>query len=99
MTDVNIAVELMADAFADRFDTAILISGDSDLAGPLDKIRKLFPSKRIIVAFPPNRASQRLRTCAHVNFNIGERTLSSSQLPNPVVKPDGFALQRPTGWA
>lgn len=31
MTDVNIAVEMMADAAQDRFDTALLISADSDL--------------------------------------------------------------------
>ena len=31
MTDVNISVELMVDAFQDKFDTAFLISGDSDL--------------------------------------------------------------------
>jgi uncharacterized LabA/DUF88 family protein len=31
MTDVNISVELMKDAFQDRFDVAFLISADSDL--------------------------------------------------------------------
>jgi hypothetical protein len=30
MTDVNIAVQMLNDAFADRFDLAILISGDSE---------------------------------------------------------------------
>src|SRR5579872_5314912 len=35
MTDVNIAVEMMTDAFEDRFDTAMLISGDSDLTPPV----------------------------------------------------------------
>ena len=30
MTDVNIAVQMLADAFEDRFDTALLISADSD---------------------------------------------------------------------
>jgi hypothetical protein len=36
MTDVNIAVELLCDAFDDSFDTAIVISADSDLAPPID---------------------------------------------------------------
>ena len=30
MTDVNIAVELLLDAQDDKFDTAIIVSGDSD---------------------------------------------------------------------
>lgn len=34
MTDVNIAVELLTDAFQNRFDTAIIVSADSDLTSP-----------------------------------------------------------------
>ncbi|HLT63388.1 MAG TPA: NYN domain-containing protein [Pseudohongiella sp.] len=34
MTDVNIAVQLLADAYDDKFDTAIIISADSDLVTP-----------------------------------------------------------------
>jgi hypothetical protein len=43
MTDVNIATELLSDAFTDRFDAALLISADSDLVGPIQKVRHLFP--------------------------------------------------------
>ena len=35
MTDVNIAVQLLGDAQDKVFDTAIVISADSDLAGPV----------------------------------------------------------------
>ena len=48
MTDVNIAVELMGDAQDDAFDTAIVISGDSDLAGPIEAIRRRYREKRVI---------------------------------------------------
>ena len=34
MTDVNIATHMIIDAFQDKYDTAILISGDSDLVPP-----------------------------------------------------------------
>jgi len=50
MTDVNIAVELLQDAFQDAFDVAILISADSDLIAPIAAVKKLFPQKRVIVA-------------------------------------------------
>jgi uncharacterized LabA/DUF88 family protein len=33
MTDVNIAVELMQDAFQNKFDTALLVTANSDLVG------------------------------------------------------------------
>ncbi len=45
MTDVNIAVELMQDAFHNNFDTAILVSADSDLVGPVVAVQKLLPQK------------------------------------------------------
>ena len=98
MTDVNIAVELMTDAFQDRFDTAILISGDSDLTPPVTAIRRLFPEKRVIVAFPPRRQSSELAEAASSHFVIARTKFRDSQLPQEVVKPDGHILRRPESW-
>lgn len=42
MTDVNIAVELMVDAFQDAYDTALVVSGDSDLAVRLKRCLACF---------------------------------------------------------
>ena len=61
MADVNIAVQLSTDAFDDRFDTALLISGDSDLTTPLRTVRAKFPAKRLIAVFPPGRQSFELK--------------------------------------
>ena len=36
MTDVNIAVEMLCDAQDNAFDTAIVISADGDLTGPIN---------------------------------------------------------------
>jgi uncharacterized LabA/DUF88 family protein len=43
MTDVNIAVQLLADASDNRFDTALLISADSDLTTPVQLVRLIPP--------------------------------------------------------
>lgn len=51
MTDVNVAVEMLTDAYRNSFDVALLISGDSDLSGPIERIKELFPTKRVIGAF------------------------------------------------
>lgn len=61
MTDVNIAVEMLADAFQDAYDTALLISADSDLLAPIRKVKQLFSAKRVVVAFPPARFSFALK--------------------------------------
>jgi uncharacterized LabA/DUF88 family protein len=98
MTDVNIAVQMLKDAFEDRFDMAILISGDSDLTSPVKTLRNQFPEKRIVIAFPPGRKSAELSKAAHAFFTIGEANLRQSQLMQQVVRRDGFVLQRPISW-
>lgn len=99
MTDVNIAVQLLSDAHADRFDTALLISADSDLTAPLRQLRSHFADKRLIAVFPPNRRSFELGQAAHGSFTLGEANLRRAQLPDTLVRSDGFALQRPLAWA
>ena len=98
MTDVNIAVQLLSDAFADRFDTALLISADSDLTTPVRQLRELFPDKRLIAVFPPNRRSFELTNAASAAFTLGEANLRQSQLPDRITRADGFVLQRPENW-
>ncbi|UCE65129.1 MAG: NYN domain-containing protein [Candidatus Zixiibacteriota bacterium] len=98
MTDVNIATELIVDAYANNFDTAILISADSDLSSPMINIKRLFPNKKLIVAFPPNRYSVELDKLAYDTLYITRSHLSRSQFPPTVKKADGFTLVRPTSW-
>lgn len=98
MTDVNIAVEMLTDAFQDNFDTAMLISADSDLSSPIERVHSLFPNKRVILAFPPNRVSERLKQVSKAHFTIGRKKLHDSQFADSVQKVDGFSLQRPASW-
>ncbi len=98
MTDVNIAVELLRDAFADRFDVALLISGDGDLAPALQTIRDAHPQKRLIVAWPPRRHSAALASRAHQQYRITEPVVNKSALPLRVFLPSGAAVDCPTEW-
>ena len=98
MTDVNIAVELLGDAYEDKFDTALLISADSDLTTTIEKVRQLFPKKRVVSVFPPNRASKELAKVATASFHLGRGVISSSLFPNEVKKADGFILRCPLKW-
>ena len=98
MTDVNIAVELLGDAQDNAFDTAIIVSGDSDLTSPTSAVRHRYPAKRVVVAFPPNRVSKQLCQTATSWFTIGRRVISDSQLPERVAKTDGYVLRKPSQW-
>jgi uncharacterized LabA/DUF88 family protein len=98
MTDVNIATQLLCDAYANSFDTALVISGDSDLAPPMEAIRKHFPQKRVVAVFPPNRVSNKLRQVANSQLTLGRKLLKDSQFPDEYTKPDGYVLKRPKTW-
>jgi uncharacterized LabA/DUF88 family protein len=98
MTDVNIAVEMMADAVENRFVMALLVSADSDLTPPVKKIKSLFPGKRIVAAFPPARNSQRLASAVDAQLTIGRGRLAQSSLPETIKKRDGHMIRRPERW-
>jgi uncharacterized LabA/DUF88 family protein len=98
MTDVNIAVEMLKDAFNNDFDVALLISADSDLVPLIKTIRELFPQKRVVVAFPPNRASKNLAKIANACFTISRSRIANSLFSEKVVKEDGYILERPASW-
>jgi uncharacterized LabA/DUF88 family protein len=98
-TDVNIATELLCDAYSDGFDTAVVISGDADLVPPIAAIRKLFPSKKVVVAFPPCRYSTELALNAHASMRIFESNFRKSRLPESVPLASGTVVTRPPKWA
>jgi hypothetical protein len=99
MTDVQMAVEMVSDAYRNRFDTALLITGDIDLVPAIEKIRQEFPQKRVAVAFPPLRTSDELRRVCDGYVHVTEQVLERSQLPDQIVKPGGYVLKRPSEWA
>ncbi len=98
MTDVNISVVLLNDAQDDLFDTAMIVSGDNDLVGPVEAVLNRYPAKRVLIAFPPRRSSVNLRDVATAYLMIGQNNLRNSQLPDQVTRPDGFALKCPPSW-
>jgi uncharacterized LabA/DUF88 family protein len=97
MTDVNISVELMSDAFQNRFDTAFLLSADSDLTGTVESVRRLL-KKRVVAIFPPSRSSYSLKSVANAVLHIGHLELAKSLFPDEIVTSSGALLQRPDTW-
>jgi uncharacterized LabA/DUF88 family protein len=97
-TDVNIAVQLLADAFDDNFDISFLVTGDSDLVPLVNKFRALFPEKKLVVAFPPNRGIKELMQAAESYTHIGLDAIRQSRFPEIVKSKTGFNLRCPTDW-
>ena len=97
MTDVNIAMEMLLDAQGNNFDTAILISADTDLVPiVIYVVQKL--NKRVTVAFTPERWSDHLKDVAGRHYPIGRDKFAKAQLP-PRIKTSGeHFLERPPEW-
>ncbi len=95
-TDVNIACELLADAYEDRFDVAFLVSGDSDLVPAVEKT--ITKNKVVIVAIPPNRKSNELNNIATNCFSINEKRIKQCLLPQHITTRNGNILYMPKEW-
>jgi uncharacterized LabA/DUF88 family protein len=98
MTDVNIATHIILDAYQDRYDMAMLISGDSDLVPPIKAIHENFKQKRVFVVFPPKRHNSSVALVAKGSMMIGRKKLVDSLFDEEVPKKDGFILKKPKEW-
>lgn len=97
-TDVNIAAQIISDAFLGNYDVATLVSADMDLLPALTVIKENCPGRFVTVAFPPKRYTAGLKHNAFTHMFVGETHLAMNQLPDPVVKPDGYQLRKPKSW-
>ena len=98
-TDVNIATQMIFDAFLGNFTRALLVSNDSDLFTPVKRIRDDL-NLTVIVANPVlrQRAHQELRQAATRVLEIESKHLATSQLPGKVEDAAGRLITKPVSW-
>ncbi len=97
-TDINIAIQLLEDSFDDRYDRALIISGDTDLASTIRKVRQRFPSKHITLVLPPRRQNAAALLNAstdHVSLSLP--MLARCQLPDQ-VSTEGTVIHKPSKY-
>ncbi len=99
-SDVNLAVHLVSDAYQGRFEKALVISNDSDIACALRVVRDDV-GLPVVICNPDiaGRATTHLTTVSTAQRTLRVATLQSCQLPDPVVDPvTGRAIHKPPGW-
>ena len=97
-SDVNLAAHALLDGFRHRYDTAVIISNDSDLTEPVRIIRyELGLHVGVINPHPARRRSRQLSTEAHFFKQVRPSTLASSQFPLTLNDPVG-RFSKPKGW-
>ena len=101
-SDVNLAARLVADAFQDRFDCAVILSNDGDMA-PAARIARKEAEKRVGVIAPvqhvnggqARRVSNELSRNADFVRTIRRSAIAKSQLPSPIP---GTSYFKPKHW-
>lgn len=97
-SDVSLAVSLVEDGVSGLFDTALLVSADSDMSPGIRALKRLVPGTRVIAAMPPHRRSFGLSTTCDAAFPISMTKVRQSQLPE-VVTAGGHSFRRPAHWS
>lgn len=97
-TDVNIAIYLFELAIRDIYDTAIIVTGDSDLIPAIKAVRKTFPSKKIGIIIPIGRRSEDLKANTDFHIKMKEKHLRSSMFEDVIKLNDTEELKRPSTW-
>jgi len=95
-TDVNIAIYLLEYGLTDKYDKAIIISGDSDLIPPIKRVRELFPKKIIECVIPKN--GNDLGNNCHQFTRLKENILKESLFPKEIKFKNKIITCPKTDW-
>lgn len=96
-SDVNMALQILNDAWLNRYDCALVVSNDSDLATALTMVKQQHGKMIGLVTpgAPHRKTSMVLRQHADFLRIIRESALRQAQLPNNIP---GTGLHKPAGW-
>lgn len=93
-SDVNLAVHMVDDAWQDLYDVGVVISNDSDLAGPMKIVRRLKKSTGLITP-SKRRPSQQLLQHSSFRKTLRPAQLAAAQLPAQIP---GTPISKPVAW-
>ena len=85
-SDVNLATNLLNDAWRNQYDAAFVVSSDPDLEEGMRLVKQEFPKKEVNLITPGKRenASHKLKALADHHLEIRTKELKASQFPNTI---------------
>lgn len=94
-SDVNIAVHLLNDAWLNRFDCAVIVSNDSDLAEAVKIVKQ--DLNKVIGVIMPGKGTPSKELIQYATFvkKIRRNALASSQLPHNIPNTN---ITKPVDW-
>ena len=95
-SDVNLAVQLLHDAHLNRFDCAVIVSGDSDLLMPVKIVRNEL-SKVVGVLNPQRHPCRVLEASANFYKHLRPNFVAAAQFPDTLTDARG-TFTKPAAW-
>lgn len=97
-TDVNITIKLFQTATMDVWDSAPIISGDSDLIPAIEAVKKTFPAKQVGIVIPIGRRAEELKQITDFRRRVKPKHLESCQFDDEITIDHNIVLKRPETW-
>jgi len=96
-SDVNLATHLLIDGFGKEYDTAVVISNDSDLEAPIKYVRDVLKLPIILLNPDEKSTSKTLARAASSVRQIRKGALEASQFPEKMTDRSGW-FHKPETW-
>jgi uncharacterized LabA/DUF88 family protein len=97
-SDVNLATYLLLDTFDDAYDTAVVVSDDSDLREPLTLVKRRFNKRLAVIRIRTNRGSV-FRDIVDAVYDANRlRYYSRNQFPPTLRSARGREIRKPPEW-
>ena len=95
-SDVNLAANLVNDAWLNKYECAVVVSNDSDLATGMQIVYEQHQNKKVGLINPSqNQPTAHLDRLAHFTASIRQSVLKKSQLPDPIPN---TKIVKPNSW-
>jgi uncharacterized LabA/DUF88 family protein len=101
--DINVAINLIRDAFRNEYDHAFLVTADTDQAATVRMFIEEFEHKKITIVAPPVRKrSEHLHNIAKDTVHLTEDMLEKAVMPGIILSPSPRTIpnvRRPEKYA
>ena len=95
--DVNLATHLLLDGFKNRYDSAVVVSNDSDFATTIQAVKDDL-KKNIGVISPYRKPARALQNKATFYKKIRSGVLQAAQFPVTITLKNGKVIHKPSEW-
>lgn len=92
-TDVALGVSMLKGALLDEYDTAFLISADTDFIPAILEVKRA--GKKVVLGLPPGRRSKDLEITVDGVISVSENDLRKAQLSETINLKNGQEIEKP----